>query len=252
MTISVNGVMIGEDAVGRELQYHPASSQEEAAWQATTALVVRELLLQRAREIGIEDIDEDAAVGELVAREVVIPEPLEEEIARYYRQNGLRFRTPALYEAAHIFFPARIDDDAAREEAKTMAEAVLQKVLATPHRFAELAKAYSACSSKEQGGFLGQISRGDTNPEVESLLATMEPGTIYAAPASSRHGYHILRLDRREEGRDLPLEQVKDWIADHLRKSSHRRAISQYLQILAAKAEISGFDLAAPDSFLVQ
>lgn len=244
--ISVNGAEIGEEMIGRELQYHPAESREEAERQAATALVVRELLTQRARLARIEAEDEDAAIAELIGREVIVPEPTEEEIARYYRRNGLRFRTPSLYEAAHIFFPARERDPDVREKA----EAVLGQVLEEPRRFAELARDHSACSSRDQGGALGQISQGDTNAELEAALATMEPATIRLV--ASRHGFHILRLDRREKGRELPLEQVKTWIGEHLRKTSRRRATAQYLQLLAAGADIRGFDMALPDSPLVQ
>lgn len=99
---------------------------------------------------------------------------------------------------------------------------------------------------------LGQISRGDTNQELEAVLSGMQPGTIHAVPVPSRHGFHVVRLDHRVDGRDLPFEQVKAWIADHLRKTSKRRAIGQYLQLLAASAKISGLDLASPDSPLVQ
>ena len=249
--ISVNGVAFDEEAVARELQYHPAPDREEAARQAATALVVRELLVQRAREIGIE-CGEDEEFDELLAREVPIPEPTEEEIARYHRRNWLRFRTPPIYEAAHIFFPAAENEEPAREEAKRKAEAVLRELSADPARFADLARVHSACSSAADGGALGQVSRGDTNPEIEHYLATMEPGTIFAAPVPSRHGYHVLRLDRRDNGREIPLEQVHDLIASYLRESVRRRAVSQYLGLLAAKARIEGLDLVVPGSPLVQ
>jgi peptidyl-prolyl cis-trans isomerase C len=249
--ISVNGVIIEEEAVGRELQFHPGGSREDVAHKAATALVVRELLAQRAGELGL-DCTDDEALDLLVAREVEVPEPSEAEIERFYRTNWLRLRTPPLYEAAHIFFPARPDDDAAREEAKERAKLVLRDVLAEPRRFAEFARAHSKCASAEAGGALGQVSRGDTNPEVERFLATMEPGTICATPVPSRHGYHILRLDRRDAGRELPLEQVRDKIADYLREKVRRRAIAQYLQLLAGRATIEGIDLGAADSPLVQ
>ena len=50
----------------------------------------------------------------------------------------------------------------------------------------------------------------------------------------------------------MSLEQAKGWIAEHLKKSSKRRAIAQYLQLLAAGAKITGVELAAADSPLVQ
>jgi len=250
--ISVNGVPIAEEAVAREVQLHPAPTREEAERRAATALVIRELLLQRAAKRGIDAADEEERLARLIALEVRAPEPTAEEVARYYRRNGLRFMTPTLYEAAHIFFPARPDDDAARAAAKAEAEAVLAQVRADPGRFGELARRHSRCSSKERGGSLGQIAKGDTNAELDRALATMGEGTVAPAPVASRHGYHIVRLDRRARGRQLPLDQVSGWIEDHLRESSKRRAIAQYLRLLAGSAAIGGIDLAGAQSPLVQ
>lgn len=248
--IRVNGVKIGGDAVAREMQHHPAPSRDEAERQAATALVVRELLLQRVREREIGGATEDERIANLIESEIRVPEPTDEEIARYYRRNGLQFTSPALYRAAHIFFPARASNEQASTKAREKAEAVFAEVTAEPDRFAELARAHSACSSKEQGGALGLVRKGDTNAEVERALATMDVGAITLV--RSRHGYHVLRLDDRAPAAELPLEQAKGWIAGHLKKTSKRRAIAQYLQLLAAGAKIEGVELAAADSPLVQ
>jgi peptidyl-prolyl cis-trans isomerase C len=248
--ISVNGVTIDDAAVAREIQHHPAPTRDEAERSAATALVVRELLVQRARERGVAGASEDERIANLIEMDVHIPQPTDEEVARYYRRNTLRFMTSPLYEAAHIFFPAHADDDEKRAEAKAKAEAVLAMLERQPGRFAELAKAHSACSSKDAGGSLGQVTRGDTNPELERAMATMEIGAILIV--ASRHGCHVLRLDRRVAAKELPLEQVRPRIEEHLRGASRRRAISQYLQLLAAGAEIRGVDMAAADSPLVQ
>jgi peptidyl-prolyl cis-trans isomerase C len=248
--ISVNGVTITEAAVARELQHHPAGSREEAARLAATALVLRTLLGQRAREREIGGVDEEQRIANLIDLEVHVPEPTVDEVARYYRRNSLRFMTPPLWQAAHIFFPARAGDEDSRAAARAEAEAVLAKAQANPTAFAELAKAHSSCSSKDQGGSLGQISKGDTNPELERALATVDEGSITLV--ASRHGFHILRLDRRAAGKQLPLDQVAKWIEDHLRKTSKRRAIAQYLQLVTASATIEGIELAAADSPLVQ
>lgn len=248
--ISVNGVAIDEGAIGREMQHHPAPSRDDAEREAATALVIRELLVQRVRERDIAGATEDERIANLIEAEVHVPEPTDEEIARYYRRNGLQFTSPALYRAAHVFFPARASNEAASAEAKEKAEAVFAQVTAHPDRFAELALAHSACSSKEQGGSLGLVRKGDTNPELESAMATMDVGSI--SLVRSRHGYHVLRLDDRAPATELPLEQARGWIAEHLRKTSRRRGIAQYLQLLTARAKIRGIDLASADSPLVQ
>lgn len=248
--ISVNGVKIDEAAVAREVQHHPADTREDAELEAARALVVRELLVQRAQQRGISGASEDERIANLVDQEVRVPEPTAEEVERYYRRNSLRFMTSPLYEPAHIFFPARLDDEPARAEAKAKAEAVLERVRQEPRKFAEFAKAHSACSSKEQGGSLGQVVRGDTNPELERAMAAMDVGSF--GLVSSRHGFHVVRLDRRVPARQLPLDQARPWIENHLKTASKRRAIAQYLQLLAAQAKIEGVELAAADSPLVQ
>jgi peptidyl-prolyl cis-trans isomerase C len=248
--ISVNGVAIADEAVGREMQHHPAASRDEAEQQAATALVVRELLLQRVAEREVAGATEDERIANLIEQEIRVPEPTDEEIARYYRRNSLQFTSPALYRAAHIFFPARRGNEKANAEAKGNAEAVFAEVTAHPARFAELARTHSACSSKDEGGSLGLVRKGDTNAELEQAMALMDVGSIRLV--HSRHGYHVLRLDDRAPATQLPLEQAKGWIADYLRKMSKRRAIAQYLQLLTARARIKGIDLAAADSPLVQ
>ena len=248
--IRVNGVAIAEDAVAREMQHHPASSREDAANEAATALVIRELLLQRVAEREIAGADDDQRIANLIDSEIRIPEPTQEEIARYYRRNTLQFTSPAIHQAAHIFFPARSSNEQASAEAKARAEAVLAEVTSDRSGFAELARVHSACSSKEQGGSLGLVRKGDTNPELEQAMAPMDVGSIRLV--RSRHGYHVLRLDDRAPATQLPLEQAKGWIAEHLKKSSKRRAIAQYLQLLTARAKIEGIELAAADSPLVQ
>jgi len=248
--IKVNGVAIAQDAVAREMQHHPAPSRDEAERQAATALVVRELLVQRVHEREIGGADEDERIANLIDSEIRVPEPTQEEIARYYRRNALQFTSPALYRAAHIFFPARASNETASAEAKAKADAVLAEVLADRAMFGELARAHSACSSKEQGGALGLVRKGDTNAELEQAMALMDVGEIRLV--RSRHGFHVLRLDDRAPATSLQLDQAIGWIAEHLRKSSKRRAIAQYVQLLTARAKIQGIDLAAADSPLVQ
>ena len=248
--ISVNGVAIADERIAREMQHHPAPSSDEAERQAATALVVRELLLQRVSEKEIGGADEDQRIANLIDSEIRVPEPTDEEIARYYRRNGLQFTSPAIYRAAHIFFPARSSDEQATGEAKAKAEAALQQVIDDPSRFGEIARAHSACSSKEQDGSLGLVRKGDTNPELERAMATMDIGAVILV--HSRHGFHVLRLDDRAPATQLPLEQAQGWISEHLKKTSKRRAIAQYLQLLTARAKISGIELAATDSPLVQ
>ena len=51
--VRVDEVEIEPEAIARELQHHPAADPVEAWTAAARALVVRELLLRRARQLGL-------------------------------------------------------------------------------------------------------------------------------------------------------------------------------------------------------
>ncbi|MGA8824458.1 MAG: peptidylprolyl isomerase, partial [Pseudolabrys sp.] len=53
ITVSVNGISIARDAIQREMQHHPAAKPIAAWQQAARALVIRELLLQRAKHLDL-------------------------------------------------------------------------------------------------------------------------------------------------------------------------------------------------------
>jgi peptidyl-prolyl cis-trans isomerase C len=261
-TISVNGTVISREVIAREVQNHPAE-QPILAWQAAArALVVRELLLQEARRLGIEaaplhdpegrsETPEEAAMRELIEREVVTPEPDEAACLRFYEQNRARFRSGDLYEAAHILIAAPSRDQFRRTAARATADTILSAVRTDPALFAEFARSHSDCkTSAQDGGSLGQLTRGQTVKEFETALHRMRPGEF--AIAETRYGFHVVRLDRHAPGQMLPFELVRERIADYLATSVQHRALAQYVAVLAGRAEIAGIALAASASPLVQ
>jgi len=261
-TISVNGAVIAREVIAREVQNHPAE-KPILAWQAAArALVVRELLLQESKRVGIEaepqrdpegrsETLEEAAMRALIEREVVTPEPDEAACRRFYEQNRARFCAGDLHEAAHILIAAPSSDPAKRAAARATADAILCAVRADPATFGEFARSYSDCKiSAEEGGSLGQLTRGQTVAEFETALLRMRPGEF--AVAETRYGFHVVRLDRHVRGQLLPFELARDRIADYLATSVQHRALAQYVAMLAGRAEITGIVLAAPSSPLVQ
>jgi peptidyl-prolyl cis-trans isomerase C len=254
LTVSVNGRVISHDTISRETQNHAAQSPA-AAWQsAARALVVRELLLQEAARLevvaapehddkGRRETPEEAKIRALIECEVVTPEPDEESCRRYYNRNRSKFRSPDIYEAAHILFAASHNDQKSFEGKRADAQAILAVLVRVPERFAQMAKAHSACPSAEQGGNLGQITSGQTTPEFEKALIGLKPGAMTAVPVETRYGFHIIRLDRRIDGAELPFAMVEQRIAKYLREAASDRAQALYVRMLADQARIEGLDL---------
>jgi peptidyl-prolyl cis-trans isomerase C len=252
--VSVNGITIARDAIVREMQHHPAKKPIEAWQNAARALVVRELLLQRARalaiapepasdEAGRRETDDEAIMRAVVEREVALPQADDETCRRYYANNIARFRSEDIYEVSHILFAADPADRQAFAQAHADAAAVLETLKERPEIFADLARVHSRCPSAALGGNLGQITRGQTTPEFEDAMLKLAPGEIAEGPVETRYGFHVIRLERKHDGRTLPYELVAGRIADYLSESVQRRAHAQYVARLASAAAIEGIAL---------
>ncbi len=257
--VTVNGVSVSRAEIGRETQHHPAAQPSEAWLAAARALVVRELLLQEARRLDLTaapltdeegrcETDEEAVIRELVEREVVTPEPDDDSCRRIYEQRRLIFRSADLYAVRHILIAAAPADSVACSEARQQAESLIVALSADPGDFSALALAYSACPSKQHGGALGQISRGQTVPEFESALAEAPVGTVMRQPVETRYGFHVISVDQKIEGEELPFEIVRARIASWLTERSHDTAVREYISMLASRASITGIDLEATTS----
>ena len=259
--VSVNGVVIPHAAIARETQNHPASSPPEAWKAASRALAIREMLRQEIVRLGVvakpladEDgrmeTDEEAAMRALIESEASTPEPSESELRRFYEVNVAKFRSPAISEAAHILIVAPPGDQVARESARARAQTICDHLATRPEDFADLARDMSACTSAALGGDLGQISSGQTAPEFEAALARLSPGAHSRNPVETRYGFHVIRLGRRIEGRQMPFDMVREKIAAYLVEAVRRRASAQYVAILAGRSNIVGIDFVRPQTLM--
>lgn len=256
--IRVDGRDIAEAEIAREMQHHPAASIAEARRLASEALVLQRLLLDEAERQGLEAADaeqasaDDPRIAALIEREIKVPTPDEATCRRYYDNNRAKFRTPDEYEARHILVACAPDDFAARDAAKARAKDIIAVLQSKPELFGELAVAYSACPSRNRGGHLGALTRGDTVPEFETYVFSLGDGELCPLPVETRYGVHVIALDRKTLGTALPFAAVHDGIVRYLQDMSFHAATRQYLMLLAGRARIEGFDIASADSPLVQ
>ena len=260
--VRVNGVEIPRTDIAREVQHHPAKTTAAAWTAAAQALVIRELLLQEARRLAISgqpladddgrcETEEEAAIRTLVEREVATPQPDAATCRHYYDNNRDRFRSADIFEAAHILVAADARDADGYARARAEASALAAELVQAPQQFTALARVHSACPSAAQDGNLGQINAGATTPEFEAALRQLAPSAITPEPVATRYGFHLIRLDRRIDGRLLPFELVADRIAAYLQERVERTALAQYVARLGARATIEGVTLADPEALRV-
>ncbi len=257
--VTVNGQIIASADITAEAQNHRAPKNKPGlAWRAAArALVVRALLLQAATRRGLkpapEMVDEthaetdDDALIRAYLDDALLPAAISEaDCARAYAAHPQQFRSPDLFAASHILLAVKSGAAKAMPEARVLAATVLKSVLADPGSFARHAKTSSDCSSAENGGRLGQLRPGDTVPEFDAALKSLNVGEITPKPVETQFGLHIIRLDNKAEGKVLPYDAIRPQILEALEKTAWAGAARALVADLLKGAVIEGIDLSDP------
>ena len=251
--IYVNGEEITSAAIAAETQNHnaPANKPGEAWRTAARALVIRALLLQEAGRLGLSpepqmladdkrETDEEALIRAVLDVELEAADVSEADCQLIYDRQTDVFRSPSLFQPAHILFAVKPEDSKARSIAKKNAEEFIRAIKKAPKSFAAIAKANSDCPSKEAGGTLGQIGSGDTVAEFEAILEILPAGELHPEPVETRFGIHIIRMDEKATGDILPFDAVKPQIKEKLEQMAWARGARALTAKLVAEADIKG------------
>ncbi len=157
--------------------------------------------------------------------------PTDDDIQSYYDYNTERYTEPVTLRASHILLPTAGKDLA---EVQTQAEAIVAEARGGAD-FAELAQQYSEDDgTKEIGGDLGQITRGQLPPEVEGAAFDLEQDEI-SEPVTSLIGVHIIKATEKTGGVTQPLDEVRLSILELLRQESADARASALAEAMAAE-----------------
>lgn len=126
-------------------------------------------------------------------------EVTEGEVLDFYNENKESFKTPETVVASHILV-----------ETEEKANEILEEINGGVS-FEDAAVKYSSCPSKEQGGNLGQFSRGQMVPEFEDVAFEMAIDSI-SAPVKTQFGYHIIKLVEKNEEELSKFDEIKSQI----------------------------------------
>lgn len=247
--LTVGDSSISEAEIAREMQHHRAAKPEQSRADAARALVVRELLRREVERLGLADAvqpngretAEEAAIRVLLERETEDRAPSEADCRRWFEHNRERFRSPARLRVRHILLAAAPEDTDGRFRARERAERLIAELQVNPVLFADFALRHSACPSREQGGELGWLQRGQTTPEFDRQVFRLRPG-LAALPVESRWGYHVVGIDDIDGGEPLSFEEVRGRISDYLELQLRQQALHLYLAQLAERHGVRGLD----------
>ena len=147
----------------------------------------------------------------------------DEEAQAYYTENKEQFVKGESVSASHIL----VDDE---EKAKS----IMAKIEAGELSFEDAARENSSCPSSQNGGALGEFTKGQMVPEFDEAVFSMAVGEL-RGPVKTQFGFHIIKLTAKNEAAELPFEEVKEQVKAMLlndkRKKAYESKINQ-LKIL--------------------
>lgn len=164
---------------------------------------------------------------ELDASALPAPELDEAALRERYEAEKQRFVAEEQRLASHIL--VRVPENATEAQARE-AEAKIRRIAAEAKApgadFAALARRYSDDASKEQGGDLGWMGKGDTVPEFEKALFALKPGQV-SDPVKSDFGWHVIQLRDVKAGQMRPFEEVREQLASEAAQAERDRAFGE-------------------------
>lgn len=218
MNITVSRVQPEADAALKELQ---AGFPSKAAFNAQ--LKREGLTLGRLKTILVQE----AMLKRVQAEVGKGSEATAAEIEQFYNQNKSQYDEQV--NISHILICGNLDAQKRTcnpsPEDATKAADVLKRARAGED-FGALAREFSAdVSTKDKGGEIGFVSRGDLVPEVEQAAFGLQaPGEI-SEPVKSQFGLHIVKLNKVGK----PLEVARVDIEQGLTRRKLTKAFDEWL-----------------------
>jgi len=204
--------MFAESVINQKLLYNEASKlnlDKNAAVQKQIEEARKEIIIKEFLRREIED-------------KVVVSD---EDAKKYYEANKDKFKESEKIKVSHILVETEAD-----------ANDILAKLNGGAD-FAALAKEKSTCPSKEKGGELGLISKGQTVPEFENAAFALQAGQV-SGVVKSQFGYHIIKVTEKEPEKLLSFNDVKDQLKQMLLADKQKERFEQILKDLKDKNKV--------------
>lgn len=203
-------------------------------------VINREILYQEAKKKGLDQSREVLTRVEEFKRMMAIDALMEQElkgrtdvadaeVLQYYKENQTRFTEPQEVSIRHIFVAS---------------ESVMQEVLAKLSRgesFEKLASTHNMDKSREDGGALGYIKRGQLSPafaQFEEVAFSLKNKGDVSEVVKTPFGYHLLRLEDARGSVTKPFNQVKERVRLFLQEKKRQDAYLDYMKEAKARAKI--------------
>ncbi|MEN6330387.1 MAG: peptidylprolyl isomerase [Smithella sp.] len=167
--------------------------------------------------------------------------PTQKEISKFYEENKDKFIIPEGVHVRHILIAfAEGDDEKVKAEKKAKIEGLRNQIVGGAD-FAELARKNSDCPSKDNGGDLGVIRKGQTVKPFEDAAFSQKINVVGPVVATE-YGYHVIQVLGMNQQKTAPLEEVKEKISNYLEQQKQASVFNALLKKLRDKAKITVYE----------
>ena len=219
---------------------HPAEEELKAYYESHKASYTNSIPEKRKIKYAVIDTNKLEAGVQVT----------QDDLRSYYDQHRDQYKTPEQVKVSHILIKTPLPgadnkvDEKGVAEAQHRAEDLLKQVKSGAN-FEDLAKKYSEDpGSAKQGGSLGWIGRGQTVPEFEKSAFSLPKGQI-SELVKSNYGFHIIRVDDKQEAHAKSLDEVKSEIEPIVKHQLADQAAQKKAGELLKQARSQGMDAAA-------
>jgi peptidyl-prolyl cis-trans isomerase D len=219
---------------------HPADAELKAYYDSHKAQYANSIPEKRKVKYAVIDLSKVQAGAQVT----------QADLQAYYDHNRDQYRTPEQVKVSHILIKTPLPGPDGKVDEKGVTEAQhraedLLKQLKGGAKFEDLAKKYSEDpGSAKQGGSLGFIGRGRTVPEFEKAAFSLPKGQVSDLVKSS-YGFHIIRVDDKQEAHMKTLDEVKGDIEPLLKQQKAQELAQKEAEAMLNQARAQGLDAAA-------
>lgn len=152
----------------------------------------------------------------------------DEEAEAYFLQHKEQFHQSEQVEARHIL--VRVNDFENKEENEKALSKINKAIdeIKKGAAFEKVAEKYSEDISAKNGGYLGFFKRGEMVKEFEEAAFKLEPGQV-SDIVKSPFGYHIIKVEKKLEEKDLSFDEVKERIIERIKEEKEKNQFKNYV-----------------------
>ncbi|UOD35340.1 SurA N-terminal domain-containing protein [Deferribacteraceae bacterium V6Fe1] len=152
----------------------------------------------------------------------------DQEAENYFLQNKTNFHQDEQLEARHILVRVKDFNDKKENDAALKKINDALKEIEKGKSFAEVAKKYSEDTTAANGGYLGFFKKGVMVKEFEDAAFGLKPGEV-SKVVKSPFGYHIIKVEKKLEDKDLSFEEAKAQIIQKIKSEKEKAGFKAYI-----------------------